>query len=190
MPKKNLFQGTTRCSMDERFGRFHSPYLAVGSYLRFFGPLRPLGFYPPLPPMGKSPKPVTGPYEVVPTLSRPGERAEPAPKQRRSRALEASPAFEGQRQDRRAIMERVATYGLKVFCTDCGLMHRHRTVGGERLRSIPSACCGARMRPSRWKGWSEWRQSSRHLRREEPARPADPRVVRVAGQYYMRGFDS
>lgn len=140
--------------------------------------------------MGKSPKPVSGPYEVVPTLSRPGERAEPAPKQRRLRSRIPSGAFEGQGQDRRAIAERVATYGLKVFCTDCGLMHRHRTAGGERLRSIPSVCCGARMRPKIWKGWDQWRRGPRDLRREEPAAVPDRHVVRVAGKYYMRGLDS
>ena len=141
--------------------------------------------------MGKSPEPVSGPYEVVPTLSRPGERAEPAPKQSRLRSRVPGGAVEGQGQDRRAIAERVATYGLKVFCTDYGLMHRHRTVGGERLRSIPSACCGARMRPSRWKGWDAWRSGPRELRREEPAHaPGDRYVVRVGGKYYMRGLDS
>ena len=140
--------------------------------------------------MGKSPKPVSGPYEVVPTLSRPGERAKPAPKQHRLRSGGASGAFEGQGQDRRAIAERVATYGLKVFCTDCGLMHRHRTVGGDRLRNIPSACCGARMRPSRWQGWDEWRSSGPGLGREEPARPSDPHVARVGGDYYMRRLNS
>ena len=98
--------------------------------------------------------------------------------------------FEGQNQNRRAIAERVATYGLKVFCTDCGLQHRHRTVGGERLRNIPSACCGARMHPARWGGWSEWRRGPRALRREEPAALPDRHVVRVAGNYYMRGLDS
>lgn len=146
--------------------------------------------------MGKSPEPVSGPYEVVPTLSRPGERAEPAPKQRRSRSRGSSAAFEGQGQDRRAIAERVATYGLKVFCTDCGLMHRHRTVGGERLRSIPSVCCGARMRPSRWEGsassagWDKWRALPPGLGREEPAAPTDGRIVRKGGKYYMRKLDS
>ena len=179
--------------MDERFGRFHSPYLVVGSSLRLFGPLQPILTCAPLspfPPKGRSPLPVSGPDEVVPTLSRPGERAEPAPKRTWLKQDQRTGPFEGQSQDRRAIAERVATYGLKVFCTDCGLMHRHRTVGGERLRTIPSACCGARMRPSRWQGWAEWRRAPRELRREEPARPSDPRVVRVAGEYYMRGFDS
>jgi len=127
---------------------------------------------------------------VVPTLSRPGERAEPAAKQHRLRSDGRSDPFEGQRQDRRAIADRVATYGLKVFCTDCGLMSRHRTVGGERLRHIPSICCGARMHPARWGGWGEWRRGPRALRREEPAAPADPHVVRKSGHYYMRGLDS
>lgn len=139
--------------------------------------------------MGKIPKPVSGPYEVVPTLSRPGERAEPAPKQRRLRSRVPFDAFEGQAQDRQAIAERVATYGLKVFCTDCGRMHRHRQ-GGDRLRHIPSACCGARMRPSRWNGWDEWRSSGRGMGREEPEAPPDPNVVRKGGEYYMRRFDS
>lgn len=127
---------------------------------------------------------------MVPTLSRPGERAEPATKQHRLRSSQRSDLFEGQKQDRRAIADRVATYGLKVFCTECGLMHRHRTGGGERLRNIPSACCGARMRPSRWSGWAEWRRGPRTLRREEPQPLGDPHVVRKAGHYYMRGLDS
>lgn len=126
----------------------------------------------------------------MPALSRPGERAKPAPKHPRPRSTKPSGAFEGQHQDRRAIAERVATYGLKVFCTDCGLMHRHRTVGGDRLRNVPSACCGARMRPCRWKGWDAWRRGPRAARREEPAPLADRYVVRKGGKYYMRGLDS
>lgn len=98
--------------------------------------------------------------------------------------------FEGQSQNRSAIADRVATYGLKVFCTDCGLMHRHRTIGGDRLRHKASACCGARMHPARWKGWDQWRRGPRGLRREEPAALPDRHVVRVEGKYYMRGLDS
>jgi len=143
----------------------------------------------PLPLVGNSLKPATGPGEAVPALSRPGERAEPATKQSTLRSHASSDPFEGQRQDRRAIAERVATYGLKVFCTDCGLMSRHRQ-GGERLRHIASVCCGARMHPARWGGWGEWRRGPRALRREEPAAPADPHVVRKGGNYFMSGLDS
>ena len=119
---------------------------------------------------------------MVPTSSRPRERAEPATKEHRLRSPTTFIAFEGQRNDRRAIAERVATYGLKVFCTDCGLMQRHKTAGGERLRSIPSACCGARMRPRVWKGWAEWRSGPRELRRQEPAPVQDDHVVRVGSE--------
>lgn len=141
--------------------------------------------------MGRSPpEPEAGPDEAVPAISRSWERAEPATKQHRIAPLARSGAFEGQSQDRAAIAERVATYGLKVFCTDCGLMHRHRTVPGDRLRSIPSVCCGARMRPSRWQGWEQWRNGPRALRREEPAALPDRRVVRRGGKYYMGGLDS
>jgi hypothetical protein len=101
-----------------------------------------------------------------------------------------SGVFEGQSNDRRAIAERVATYGLRVFCTDCGLMHRHRSAGGDRLRSKASPCCGARMRPKVWNGWAQWRRASRVQRREEPAPLPDPYVARVGGKYFMRGFDS
>jgi len=127
---------------------------------------------------------------VVPTLSRPRERAEPAPKSPTLPPAIGRSAFEGQKQDRLSIAERVATYGLKVFCTDCGAMHRHRTAGGDRLRNIPSACCGARMRKAKWSGWDQWRRTPRPLRREEPAPPPDPYVVRKAGKYFMRGLDS
>jgi len=140
--------------------------------------------------VGNPQKPESGPNEVVPTFSRTGERAEPAPKRDNMRAHTTFIAFEGQRQDRRAIAERVATYGLRVFCTECGLMHRHRTAGGERLRSIPSACCGARMRPSRWNGWDEWRALPPGLGREEASVPSDGRIVRKGGKYYMARFDS
>jgi len=143
----------------------------------------------PPSPVGKTPLPVAGPYEAVPALSRPGERAEPAPRQPRRRSRATSGAFEGQRQDRKAIAERVATYGLRVFCTDCGLMHRHRTNGGDRLRNIPSGCCGARMRLAKWVGWDAWRHAARDSRREEPE-PMIGYVVRQHGKYYMRGFDS
>ncbi len=98
--------------------------------------------------------------------------------------------FEGQRQDRKAIADRVATYGLKVFCTDCGKQHRHFTGRGERLRNIGSACCGARMHPSRWAGWATWRLAPRDARREEPAAVRDLRVERVGREFYMRGLDS
>jgi len=140
--------------------------------------------------MGNPQKPEPGPDEVVPTFSRTRERAEPATKRPWIHAEQRPDPFEGQSQDRRSIADRVATYGLKVFCTDCGLMHRHRALGGERLRNIPSVCCGARMRPSRWQGWAEWRRGPRELRREEPAALPDRHVVRVAGKYYMRGLDS
>lgn len=126
---------------------------------------------------------------MVPTLSRPGERAEPATKDHRFRFDKTSQVFAGQRQDRAAIADRVATYGLRVFCTDCGLMSRHRQ-GGERLRHVASVCCGARMHPARWGGWGEWRRGSRALRREEPTAPADPHVERKGGSYFMRGLDS
>ncbi len=155
-----------------------------------FPPLASPAGLAPTPRMPKSALPVAGPGEVVPTLSRPGERAEPAPKYRAFRSDDPSGAFEGQRQDRRAIADRVATYGLRVFCTDCGRMHRHRGIGGERLRNIPSVCCGARMRPSRWRGWAEWRRTPRPSRREEPAPLPDPYVRRCGGEYFMRGFDS
>jgi len=98
--------------------------------------------------------------------------------------------FEGQRQDRATIADRVATYGLKVFCTACGKLHRHFAGRGERLRNIGSACCAARMRPSRWSGWPEWRLRSFEDRREEPAEAADPHVVRVGRDSFMRGLDS
>ncbi len=100
-----------------------------------------------------------------------------------------SAMFEGQNQSRKAIAERVATYGLRVFCTDCGLMHRHRTNGGDRLRNIPSGCCGARMRLAKWAGWDAWRRGPRDLRRQEPD-PMEGYVVRRQGKYYMRGLDS
>ena len=104
--------------------------------------------------------------------------------------MATSRLFEGQRQDRKTIADRVATYGLKVFCTDCGLLHRHHTGRGERLRNVSSPCCGARMHPSRWAGWDRWRMVSRDLRREEPATLADPRTMRVGKTVYMRGCDS
>ncbi len=154
-----------------------------------FSPLAGLLNLSPPSPVGKTPLPVTGPNEAVPALSRPGERAKPAPRQPRRRSRGASGAFEGQRQDRKSIAERVATYGLRVFCTDCGLMHRHRTNGGDRLRNVPSSCCGARMRKAKWQGWDAWRRGPRELRRQEPA-PMDGYVVRRQGKYYMRGLDS
>ena len=162
----------------------------VGFYPRVFTLLRALQVCAPLPPVGNSLKPVSGPDEAVPALSRPGERAKPAPKRMTSTSEARRHCFEGQHQDRRAIAERVATYGLKVFCTRCGLMHRHRTIGGDRLRNLPSPCCGARMRPARWKGWDEWRHRSRDTRAEEPVPLADAHVVRVGRHYYMRGLDS
>lgn len=118
----------------------------------------------------------------APTRADPGSVIVPGTEHPRAGAE----AFEGQSQDRQAIADRVATYGLKVFCTDCGLMHRHRTIGGDRLRNVPSVCCGARMRPGRWKGWGEWRIGLR----QEPESPPDGRIIRKGGQYYMRGFDS
>jgi len=104
--------------------------------------------------------------------------------------MRSSGRFEGQRQGRQAIADRVATYGLKVFCTDCGKLHRHRTGRGERLRTIGSPCCGARMHPARWAGWADWRNSPRLTRREEISQPADPRVERVGREFFMRGLDS
>jgi len=103
---------------------------------------------------------------------------------------ETNGAWEGQRQDRATIADRVATYGLKVFCTDCGLQSRHFTGRGQRLRNVASACCAARMRPARWSGWPAWRVAARGIRREDPQTVADPRVERVAGQSFMRGLDS
>jgi len=99
-------------------------------------------------------------------------------------------AFEGQRQDRSAIADRVATYGLKVFCTDCGLQHRHHTGRAFRLRQVCSPCCGARMHPARWEGWAAWRLLPPAARREETVTPADERIERVGRNYYMRGCDS
>ncbi len=133
---------------------------------------------------------MAGPGEVVPTFSRTGERAEPAPKHPQLYAKRVWIPSEGQRQDRAAIADRVATYGLRVFCTDCGLMHRHRTIGGDRLRNVPSACCGARMRKAKWEGWPGWRSGPRELRRQEPEPLPDRYVVRRGGKYYMRGLDS
>lgn len=98
--------------------------------------------------------------------------------------------WEGQSQSRASIADRVATYGLKVFCTDCGLQHRHFTGRGQRLRNVASPCCAARMHPARWSGWEAWRNKPRGLRREEAAAVADPRIVRVGGKSFMRGLDS
>ena len=99
--------------------------------------------------------------------------------------------FEGQRQDPAAIAERVATYGLKVFCTECGKRHRHFARRGLRLRNTGSTCCGARMRPARWSGWESWRGTPPILRRQEPAHvEPDPHVVRVGKDFFMRGLDS
>ncbi len=102
--------------------------------------------------------------------------------------MRPSGRFEGQRQDRKAIADRVATYGLKVFCTDCGKLQRHRTGYGQRLRYQASPCCLARMHPARWKGWELWRVEPRHSRREEPLPVMDGDVVKVGGQLYMRGL--
>jgi len=98
--------------------------------------------------------------------------------------------FEGQRQDRESIADRVATYGLKVFCTDCGKLHRHFAARSERLRNVGSPCCGARMHPARWKGWDAWRMKPLHSRREETAGKRDDRILRLGGDYFMRGCDS
>jgi len=98
--------------------------------------------------------------------------------------------FEGQRQDRAAIADRVATYGLKVFCTDCGKLQRHFAARGERLRNIGSDCCGARMHPARWNGWAAWRMAPRDLRREETTTLRDERIQRVGGDFFMSGLDS
>lgn len=104
--------------------------------------------------------------------------------------MRLSGGFEGQRQDSKAIAERVATYGLKVFCTDCGQLHRHRTGLGLRLRNTESPCCAARMRPVRWSGWAQWRAATRNTRRENPTPVTDPYVVRHGKKYFMIGFDS
>ena len=98
--------------------------------------------------------------------------------------------FEGQRQDRKSIADRVATYGLRVFCTDCGKQSRHFTGRGARLREIGSACCGARMHPARWAGWATWRLLPRATRREETAGRRDERIERVGSDHFMRGCDS
>lgn len=106
------------------------------------------------------------------------------------RHSQRSGVFEGQSNDPRAIAERVATYGLKVYCTDCGKQHRHFSGRGPRLGYVPSPCCGSRMRPARWRGWAAWRLSKRSERREEPATVPDRRIERVGGEFYMRGLDS
>ncbi len=98
--------------------------------------------------------------------------------------------FEGQRQDRKSIADRVATYGLRVFCTDCGKQHRHFTGRGARLRDLGSDCCGARMHPARWTGWAAWRLLPRSTRREETAGRRDERIERVGREFFMRGCDS
>lgn len=98
--------------------------------------------------------------------------------------------FEGQSQSRESIADRVATYGLKVYCTDCGLQHRYFTGRGQRLREIGSACCAARLHPARWNGWAAWRLSPRDSRREEPTTPRDERIQRVGRDYFMSGCDS
>ncbi len=123
-------------------------------------------------------------------FSRPGERAKPAPKQPRPILEHRKLLFEGQRQDRQTIADRVATYGLKVFCTDCGLQSRHHTGRGVRLRNVPSPCCRARMHPARWSGWEAWRVAPRDVRREDVAGVRDPRIERVGREYFMRGLDS
>ncbi len=99
--------------------------------------------------------------------------------------MKRSGAFEGQRNDRKAIADRVATYGLKVVCTDCGLLQRHRPGYGGRLRHQASRCCKARMHPVRWKGWEVWRVEPRHSRREEPVPTHGEGVVGIGGQFYM-----
>lgn len=83
--------------------------------------------------------------------------------------MSLSGRFEGQANDRQAIIDRIATYGLRVFCTDCGRLHRHYAGRADRLRNLASPCCGARMRQVRWKGWQHWRTADREARREEPA---------------------
>ena len=102
----------------------------------------------------------------------------------------AKTSWTGQRQDRKSIADRVATYGLKVYCTDCGKQHRHFAQRGERLRMIGSPCCAARMHPARWGGWADWRLAAREVRRQEPAGVSDERVQRVGREYFMRGCDS
>jgi len=191
MPQKNLDDHTRTCCGCHQSS---TTTCGISVFPRVFAPLRPFWVRVPLPLVGNSRKPTTGPDEVVPTFSRTRERAEPAPKGRTfvgDHLYPTSPGpHEGQRQDRLAIADRVATYGLKVFCTDCGMMHRHRKAGGERLRNVPSPCCAARMRPTRWGGWDEWRRGTRATRREEAAPFSDGYVLRRSGRYYMRGLDS
>ena len=48
--------------------------------------------------------------------------------------------------------ERVAKFGLKVLCLNCGRRYRHRPEGPPRLRlrDAQSPCCNAPMRTVRW----------------------------------------
>jgi len=153
-------------------------------------PIDRISDLPPLPPVGIFQSQQPDRVKRCPRSYEQGERAEPAPKQRRISLVKALGSYEGQLQDRRSIADRVATYGLKVFCTDCGLQHRHRTGVEERLRNIASPCCGARMHPGRWDGWAAWRKIRRDLRREVPVGKPDGRMFRVDGATYMRGLDS
>lgn len=160
------------------------------SFLRYFTLLRADRVWPPLAPYGESP-----PAGIRTNLS--GSRSltfvgagRARPQGVRFIMSRRSGHFEGQRQDPAAIADRVATYGLKVFCTECGKRHRHFTRRGIRLRSAASPCCGARMHPSAWPGWEMWSNKPPILRREEVADNADARLLRIGKDYYMRGIDS
>lgn len=75
-------------------------------------------------------------------------RAQQRLETRRERSIESA-----EQAKRRAVASRVARFGRRVRCAQCGEEARVHTHAGERLRSLGCERCGGRLRPLTWRGW-------------------------------------
>lgn len=73
--------------------------------------------------------------------------------QRRLESRREEHARDAETRQRRAIAARVARFGRKVRCAECGERVRVRTSGAARLRSLACGHCGGRLRPLNWRGF-------------------------------------